>query len=119
MTDNTVNIEFLKTIINNFIENRNWSQYHNLKDLAISISLESAELLELFQWKNNINSIKEDPIFLQKMKDELADIFIYSIIMSNNLGIDISNAIKQKLDKNNTKYPVEKLKNNVKKYNEL
>ena len=119
MTDNTVNIEFLKSIINNFIENRNWSQYHNLKDLAISISLESAELLELFQWKDNIDSIKEDPVFLQKMKDELADIFIYSIIMSNNLGIDISTAIKQKLDKNNTKYPVDKSKNNVKKYTEL
>jgi len=119
LTDNTVNIEFLKSIINNFIEHRNWSQYHNLKDLAISISLESAELLELFQWKNDTNSIKENSIFLEKMKDELADILIYSIIMSNKIGIDISNTIKQKLDKNNLKYPVEKSRNNTKKYDEL
>ncbi len=119
MTDNTVNIESLKSIINKFVENRNWSQYHNLKDLSISISLEAAELLELFQWKNNTNLTKEDSIFVEKMKDELADILIYSIIMSNKLGIDISNTIKQKLDKNNIKYPVEQSKNNAKKYNEL
>ena len=119
MTDNTVNIEFLKSIINKFVENRNWSQYHNLKDLSISISLEAAELLELFQWKNNTNLTKDDSIFVEKMKDELADILIYSILMSNTLGIDISNTIKQKLDKNNLKYPVEKSRNNAKKYDEL
>ncbi|GBG96510.1 nucleotide pyrophosphohydrolase [Lactococcus termiticola] len=101
--------------INRFRDDRNWRQFHNEKDLAISISLEASELLELFQWKSASEGISD----IEKLKDELADVLIYSYMMADNLNLDIDSIIKEKLVKNNKKYPVEKSKNNNKKYTEL
>ena len=99
-----------------FRDERNWSQFHNPKDLAISISLEASELLELFQWKKSEETIEKN---LNKVKDELADIIIYCALMADKTNIDLEEAIEQKLEKNKEKYPVEKAYNSKEKYNEL
>ncbi|WP_042461746.1 nucleotide pyrophosphohydrolase [Neobacillus dielmonensis] len=101
--------------INQFRDERNWRQFHNEKDLAISISLEANELLELFQWKTPEES-KENT---ERLKEELADVLIYSYMMADNLGFDIDEIITEKLIKNARKYPVPKSFGQKKKYNEL
>lgn len=102
--------------INQFREERDWRQYHNEKDLAISISLESAELLELFQWISSEEAIGKSN---EDLKDELADVLIYSLMLADNLGFDINEIIENKLKKNAEKYPIEKSKGSNKKYDEL
>ncbi|BAO07746.1 MULTISPECIES: nucleotide pyrophosphohydrolase [Enterococcus] len=102
--------------INQFRDDRNWRQFHNEKDLAISISLEASELLELFQWKQPEEVTTTQ---LERIKEELADVLIYSYMMADNLNLDIDTIIEEKLEKNNQKYPVEKSKNNKEKYTEL
>ena len=99
-----------------FRDERNWSQFHNPKDLAISLSLEASELLELFQWKSSQETVNNK---LNEIKEELADVLIYSILLSDKLDIDIEKIIEQKLEKNKEKYPVEKAYNSKEKYNEL
>ncbi|EHQ89158.1 nucleotide pyrophosphohydrolase [Desulfosporosinus youngiae] len=101
--------------INQFRDERNWRQFHNEKDLAISISLEANELLELFQWKTP-EEAKENP---ERLKEELADVLIYSYMMADNLGFDIDEIITEKLIKNTRKYPIPKSFGQKKKYNEL
>lgn len=102
--------------INQFRDERDWRKFHNEKDLAISISLEASELLELFQWKNSEEVVESS---LEEIKEELADVFIYSFMMADNLNLDVEEIIKSKLDLNEQKYPVEKSRGSNKKYNEL
>jgi NTP pyrophosphatase (non-canonical NTP hydrolase) len=111
--------ELQKKVIE-FRDARDWAQYHNPKDLAISISLEAAELLEIFQWKNpqEVEVIKRDPESRKRVKEELGDILIYALNMCHSFGFDPSEAILEKLGINEKKYPVEKAKGNAKKYNE-
>lgn len=99
-----------------FRDDRNWKQFHNPKDLVISLSLEASELLENFQWKSSEEAVetkKED------MKDELADVLIYSMLLADQLDIDLEEIIINKIEKNNKKYPVEKSRDSKKKYNEI
>lgn len=102
--------------INQFRDDRDWRKFHNEKDLAISISLEASELLELFQWKNSEEVVESS---LEEIKEELADVFIYSFMMADNLNLDVEEIINSKLDLNEQKYPVEKSRGSNKKYNEL
>lgn len=102
--------------INQFRDDRDWRKFHNEKDLAISISLEASELLELFQWKNSEEVVESS---LNEIKEELADVLIYSLMMADNLNLDVEDIIKSKLDLNEQKYPVEKSRGSNKKYNEL
>ena len=102
--------------INQFRDDRDWRKFHNEKDLAISISLEASELLELFQWKNSEEVVESS---LKEMKEELADVLIYSLMMADNLNLDVDDIIKNKLDLNERKYPIEKSRGSNKKYNEL
>lgn len=101
--------------INKFRDDRDWRQFHNEKDLALSISLEAAELLELFQWKTSAEA-KEN---MTALKEELADVLIYSYMMADNLGLDVDEIIEEKLEKNALKYPVGKSKGSKKKASEL
>lgn len=107
--------EITKMIIQ-FREERNWKQYHNPKDLAISLSLEASELLENFQWKSSEEAIQEN---LENIKDELADVITYALMLSHDLGIDIYEALENKIEKNRRKYPVEKAYGSNKKYTNL
>lgn len=102
--------------INKFREERDWKQFHNEKDLAISISLEASELLEIFQWKSS-EEVTDKKI--EDIKDELADVLIYSHMLADNLDLDIETIIEDKLKKNAEKYPVEKSKGKNDKYTEL
>ncbi|WP_458413338.1 nucleotide pyrophosphohydrolase [Schinkia sp. CFF1] len=102
--------------ITQFRDDRDWSQFHNPKDLAISISLEANELLENFQWKNSEEAVEKN---IENIKDEIADVLIYSFLFADRLGIDIEEAILNKLEKNNRKYPISKSFGSNKKYTEL
>lgn len=111
--DETKNI--LKEI-NQFRDERNWRQFHNEKDLSLSISLEAAELLELFQWKSSEEVVNNNR---ERLAEELADVLIYSYMLADNLDFDINEIISKKLVKNVEKYPLEKSKDNNAKYNDL
>lgn len=101
--------------VNQFRDERNWRQFHNEKDLALSITLEASELLEVFQWKTAEEGIKD----IEQIKDELADVLIYSYMLADNLNLDIDELIERKLIKNNEKYPVAKSKDKKDKYTEF
>lgn len=90
--------------INEFRDARNWRPFHNEKDLAISVTLEASELLELFQWKTP----EEGTENLERVKEELADVLIYSYMIADNLNLDIDEIIAEKLVKNAQKYPLQK-----------
>lgn len=96
-----------------FRDARDWSQFHNSKDLALALSVEASELLELFLWKGNEEA---DP---ERLKEELADILMYGLLLADKHNLDIFEIIESKIKKNDEKYPVEKAKGSAKKYNEL
>lgn len=102
--------------VNQFRDVRNWRQFHNPKDLAISISLEASELLEVFQWKSNEEVVGQKN---DQLKDELADVLIYCIMLATDLNCDIDTIIAEKLKKNELKYPIEKSKGSKEKYRSL
>lgn len=120
-SDENTSISELRKEVACFIRERDWEQYHNPKDLAVSISIESAELLEKFQWKDGeeIRSLVENEKELGEIREEVADIVIYSLSLSNRLNFDLSQAILEKLEKNKRKYPVEKAKGKADKYTKL
>lgn len=99
-----------------FRDDRNWEQFHTPKDLALSLSLEASEVLENFQWKSSEEAVKDN---LENLKDEIADVMIYSLLLAEKLGIDPEEAIIQKIKKNEQKDPVEKAFGKSKKYTEL
>lgn len=103
-------------LVTKFRDDRNWTQFHNPKDLAISLSLEASELLEIFQWSAD-DLVCADKI--DKIKEELADVLCYSILMADACGLDLDTIIKEKVVKNSIKYPIEKSYDNKSKYTEL
>ncbi|MEC2399536.1 nucleotide pyrophosphohydrolase [Bacillus subtilis] len=96
-------IKDLINTINEFRDARNWRQYHNPKDLAISISIEAAELLEDFQWKNSEEALQANE---ENIREEIADILIYSLMLCSDLDMDVKEIIEEKIVKNGRKYPV-------------
>ena len=103
-------------LVYKFRNDRNWKQFHNPKDLAISLSLEAAELLEVFQWSGTDTSANGKT---EKVKEELADVLIYAILMAEACNVDIDEIIRNKIEENSRKYPVEKAYGNKAKYTEL
>lgn len=99
-----------------FRNERNWEQFHQIKDLLLGLNIEVAELQELFLWKTAEQQAETDK---GKIKDELADIAIYLIYIAKHHKIDLLEAISDKIDKNGFKYPIEKSRNSNKKYTEL
>lgn len=96
-----------------FRNERDWEQFHNPKDLALAINVEAGELLELFLWKN------AEEAKIEKVKEELADIFAFSFLLAEKYGFDVKQIVLNKIKTNSAKYPVEKSKGTAKKYNEL
>ncbi len=117
--DKTKNLSSIIEKILKFRKERDWEKFHNPKNIAISISLESAELLENFQWGNLEESVKSALENKEKISDEVADLLIYILYLCNDLGIDFIDAIDKKIKKNNKKYPVERFKGKSNKYNKL
>ena len=99
-----------------FRDDRSWKQCHNPKDLAISISLEAAELLEVFQWSGADLECRDK---LDKIKEELADVVNYAVLMADACGLDLDEIVREKVRRNEEKYPVEKAFGNKAKYTEL
>ena len=107
--------EVLEKILK-FRRDRDWEKFHTPKDLAISLSIEASELLENFQWKDSEEALKTKT---EDIKDELADVFIYSLLLAHDLNLDIKEIIENKIQKNEKKYPIEKAFGSNKKYTEL
>ena len=105
--------------IKRFRDERNWLQFHNHKDMALSLMLEAAEVLEHFQWKSVEECKKHAEENREAIADELADVAMYLFELADNLDIDLSEAIKSKLTKNTMKYPVERAKGKHTKYTSL
>ena len=103
--------DLIKKIIE-FRDDRNWDQFHTPENLAKSIVIEAAELLENYQWQN-------PKIDLENIKDEIADIFMYSLLFINKYNFDVEDIILRKLEKNSKKYPVSKAYGKSDKYNKL
>ena len=101
----------LQEKIEKFNEERDWDQFHSPENLAKSISIEAGELLECFQWNNEYN--------LDEVKEELADVINYCLLMADKLGVDPKQIVLDKMEKTAKKYPVEKAKGKSTKYNKL
>jgi NTP pyrophosphatase (non-canonical NTP hydrolase) len=112
-------IQALQQKVVNFRNARNWKQFHNPKDLAISLVLEASELLEHFQWKDIAEAERHVATKKEDVAEELADVFYCVLLLANDLGIDLPEAFESKLAKNELNYPVAKATGNHKKYTEL
>ena len=106
-------LEELREAIVRFTRERDWDQFHNGKDLALALSIEAAELNEAFLWK------QAEEVNVEKVKEELADIFNYAILIADKYDLDIKQIVMDKLKRNAEKYPVEKAYGSAKKYDEL
>ncbi|NYT45609.1 nucleotide pyrophosphohydrolase [Alcaligenaceae bacterium] len=96
-----------------FRDDRDWKQFHNPKDLAVALSIEASELLEAFLWKT------PETADVEKVKEELADVLAYALLLSDAYGFDIQKIIMEKIERNEAKYPIDKAKGSAKKYTEL
>lgn len=106
-------LEELRQAIVKFTQERDWDQFHNGKDLALALSIEAAELNEAFLWKD------ASKVNVDKVKEELADVFNYAILIADKYDLDIKQIVLDKIRWNAEKYPVEKAYGSAKKYNEL
>jgi len=104
-----------------FRDERNWAQFHTLRNLIVSLNLEAAELLELTQWKNDkeIAALPGDPEAHESLRDECADVLLYLLLIADKAGIDLEHAARAKLEKNAEKYPVAKSYGSSRKYTQL
>ena len=112
MPDTTTTLANLKDAMRRFVAERDWDQFHSPKNLVMGLSVEAAELMEHFLWIDNEVSrqVVQQPAELGEVADEMADVACYLLALANTLGIDLSDAILGKLEKNAQKYPVEKCK---------
>ncbi len=108
-------IKELTEKIKKFRDARDWKQYHKPKELAVSVSIEAAELLEKFQWERK-NTPEYIEAHKQEIGEELADVMIYLLLLADKMGLDVKEIVEKKLVQNDKKYPVEKAKSSDKKY---
>lgn len=116
-----MDLKKLNTEIEKLVHDRDWDQFHSVKNLSMALSVESSELMEIFQWvtEEESNKVASDPKLLGKLEDEVADVFVYLMRIVSKSNIDLEKAVLNKLKKNAEKYPIDKSKGNSKKYNEL
>ena len=118
--DQDTTIDELKDKVRKFCEARDWGQFHNAKDLAVHLVLESSEVLEKFRYKSleEVEALFKDKEKRGEIEDEIADVLIMLLTLSEKYGVDITEAVGRKMVKNAKKYPVEKFKGVKKKYDE-
>jgi dCTP diphosphatase len=109
MSDAATTIDELRQLMDRFVTERDWHQFHTPKNLAIALSIEAAELMEHFQWLDPQESraVAHDAQKLAEVGEELADVVCYTLALANELGIDVSQAVRQKMIKNERKYPAD------------
>ncbi|MES2933361.1 MAG: nucleotide pyrophosphohydrolase [Pseudomonadota bacterium] len=114
-------IEALTKLVTQFRDDRNWKQFHNLKDLIISLNLEASELLELTQWKGEAGmaQARSEPQFQQALEEECADVLLYLLLIAQESGIDLAAAAKAKIAKNALRYPIAAAFGSSRKYTAL
>jgi NTP pyrophosphatase (non-canonical NTP hydrolase) len=119
--DDQTTISDLKLKVRQFCTARDWDQYHNAKDLAIGVTTESAELLDIFRFKSEeeISRMFYTPEYREQITDEMSDVLFFLLRLAQRYDVDLADAFDKKLDKNEKKYPVEKAKGSSKKYTEL
>lgn len=106
LNDNNVNISYIKSMIKDFEIERGWDKFRNPKDLSMSIAIEAAELMEIFQWDTTDEALKiKESYKFEHFGEELADVFIYTVSLANSLDIDLFEIVKDKLHKNSIKHP--------------
>ena len=110
--------EHIKSRLRTFVSDRDWDQFHSPKNLAMALSVEVAELVEHFQWltEESSQNLKADK--LDEVADEIADVQLYLIRLADKLEVDILKAVEQKMEKNEAKYPADKVRGSSKKYTE-
>ncbi|MET0779701.1 MAG: nucleotide pyrophosphohydrolase [Candidatus Saccharimonadales bacterium] len=118
-TSAPLSLNDLQKIIRKFCDDRDWDQFHNPKDLSISMMLEAGEVLEHFQWKNLEEMATYSKEHKSDIAEEVADVFYWVLLLSNKLDIDLVEAFQKKMVKNEQKYPIDKAKGSHKKYTEL
>jgi NTP pyrophosphatase (non-canonical NTP hydrolase) len=116
-----VNLQELSQALIKFRDERNWSQFHSLRNLIVSLNLEAAELLELTQWKSDaeVAALPADEKAREALNDECADVLLYLLLIADKAGVDLEQAARRKLEKNALKYPVEKSYGSSRKYTQL
>jgi dCTP diphosphatase len=109
-SDATTTLADLRDLVRRFVEERDWRQFHSPKNLSMSLAIEAAELMEHFQWIDIAESraVASDPAKLAEVRDEIADVLCYLLALANELDLDLSSAIADKMVKNAAKYPAEK-----------
>lgn len=112
-------METLKKQLRAFAKDRDWDQFHSPKNLVMALSVEVSEIVEHFQWLTEQQSFNLSDNKLDQVKEEIADVFIYLLRLSDKLGVDVLQEARKKLLINEKKYPIEKSKGNAKKYNEF
>ncbi len=119
--DHDTDLEELKEEVREFCEERNWDQFHDAKEMAIGISTEAAELLEHFRFlsEKETEELLQDEEKRKEISDEMADVLYFMLRLAQLYDIDISEAFKRKMEKNEKKYPVEKAKDSNRKYDEF
>ena len=112
MSDRETRVEELKDRVASFIKARDWERYHSPKNLAMSISIEAAEIMEHFQWLTVGEAVEamNDEKVRAEVEDELADVLIYCLSLANQTGIDVSSAVNRKLDRNEGRFPVDRIR---------
>ena len=112
MSDSNTTIAELRQLIDVFVDERDWQQFHSPKNISMALSIEASELMEHFQWITipESRAIADEPEKLAEVAEELADVISYSLAMANSLGIDISSTVKAKMVKNAVKYPAEQFR---------
>ena len=120
MEDDTRTIAEAKEIVRRFCEERDWDQFHNPKDLSVGMVTEASELLELFRFKTpeECKVLLSDPKKLEDVKDELSDVFYFVLRFAQMNGIDLFSALESKIEKNDAKYPADKVRGCNRKYDE-
>jgi NTP pyrophosphatase (non-canonical NTP hydrolase) len=118
--DNERRIHELKEKIKEFCDARDWDQFHDAKELAIALSIEASELLEIFRWKTpaEVEALFSNENKKEDIEDEMADVLYFLVRMAQMYELDLSEALDRKMEKNEKKYPVDKFKGSSKKYNE-
>ena len=115
-----IDVDKILTKVNKFSEERDWNQFHSIKNLTMALSVECSELVEIYQWisEDESNDLSNETL-KNKSREELADIFIYLLRIASKLGVDLETEAINKMEINGKKYPIDKSKGNNKKYNEF
>ena len=121
MTESTLDVVAVQSALRAFVDERDWDRFHSPKNLAMALAGEAGELIELFQWRTEAESyaIMDEPRGAEAVRDELADVLLYTLRLADILKVDLGAAVDAKMRKNASRYPADKVRGSARKYTEL